>query len=214
MPRIVFISDTHLQKNFEIPGGDILVHAGDHTWNGNVPELNVALQWFSSQPHKHKIFIAGNHDRLFETDPGLAKSLVPDNCIYLQDDECTVEGIRFWGAPWTPAFCGWAFNLPRGQALKEKWALIPPGIDVVITHGPPYGILDKTPDHYERPGHPVGCHDLRNRMIDLKPRIHVFGHIHCKHGMKTVRGTTYINASVCNEKYHAVNTPLGVYLDA
>jgi len=216
MPRIVFIADTHLRHNFKVPNGDILVHAGDLTGRGTIHnnEVDMALQWIADLPHTHKVVIAGNHDILFETHSTLAKDLVPEGVHYLQDTEVTLMGLRFYGAPWTPAFCNWAFNVYEQEELAEKWALIPEGVDVLITHGPPFGILDKTVDHYERLGQHVGCQELRARVRHIKPKVHVFGHIHNQYGLATVEGTTFINASVCNEKYQPVHEPICIYVDA
>jgi Icc-related predicted phosphoesterase len=216
MPRIVFISDTHLRHNFEVPSGDILIHAGDLTGRGSISnnEVALALDWFSSLPHKHKIFIAGNHDWLFEKNPKEARELIPKNVIYLQDKEVTVEGLRIYGSPWTPEFMEWAFNLPRAEGdLQEKWAQIPLGIDILVTHGPPLGILDKTRDTYQRPGQNVGCYDLRERIKIVKPRVHVFGHVHGQNGMATIEGTTFINAAICDEGYKESQGPISIFMD-
>jgi len=215
MPLIVCISDTHLRHNFDVPPGDILIHAGDVTSKGTIHnnEIDTFLQWFSSLPHKHKIFIAGNHDFVFEKNPREAALYIPDDVIYLQDSEVTVEGLRIYGSPWQPLFHHWAFNLPRGTPIRQKWKLIPKGIDVLITHGPPLGILDHTLDHYDRMGSHVGCRDLRERVRYVKPRLHVFGHIHCGAGLETVDGTTFINASICDERYVPNNRPITTFLD-
>ena len=211
--KLVCIADTHLQHGFDIPDGDVLIHAGDFTGSGSLVQVNMAMQWFGSLPHKYKIFCAGNHDTLFETDPGLAKSLLPPsiNVHYLQDSEVTIEGVRFYGSPWQPEFCNWAFNLPRGQALKEKWDHIPDGIDVLITHGPPYRILDETDDTYG-PSENVGCPHLREAVERIKPRIHVFGHIHNCYGTRMNDDTIFINASICDTHYNGVNPPIEITL--
>ena len=205
MPRVVFISDTHLRHKFEVPEGDILVHAGDLTGHGDIHNNEVAraMKWFGSLPHQHKIFCAGNHDFLFHRNPDVALPLVPENVTYLQDSEVTVMGIRIYGSPWSPWFFDWAFNRERGEDIAEVWSLIPEGIDVLITHGPPMGILDKTPPHNGRLGQHVGCEELLARIQVVKPRVHVFGHIHGGHGRVERDGTTFINASICNEQYQA-----------
>lgn len=216
MPRIVFIADTHLKHDFVIPDGDILVHAGDLTGGGTIHnnEVDQALQWLAGLPHAHKCFIAGNHDFFFETHPQLVKEIIPESVHYLQDSGCEIEGLKFWGAPWTPAFCDWAFNLYEPEELAEKWALIPEDTDILITHGPPFKILDKTLDHYDRLGQHVGCQELLKRVREVKPKIHCFGHIHV-HGacMETIGGTTFINAAVCNETYKPFNGPIALFVD-
>jgi len=214
MPRIVFISDTHLQQGFSVPDGDILVHSGDLTGRGTFQEVAKALHWFGKFPHRHKIAIAGNHDWLFEKDPGIARGLVPEGVTYLEAQEVTIEGLRFWGSPYTPEFFSWAFNLDRATGeLEAKWAQIPEGIDVLITHGPAWGILDKLPDHSDRMGKHVGCSALRERLKTLKPKVHAFGHIHCGQGLQTVDGTTYVNASICDEAYKPTNKPISLFID-
>jgi hypothetical protein len=116
--------------------------------------------------------IAGNHDWCFVHEPRAARELLGD-AIYLEDSEATVDGLRFWGSPWQPAFNDWAFNLTRGAAIAEKWALIPEGIDVLVTHGPPRGFGDRGPMEDR-----AGCEDLLRRVRQVRPRLHLFGHIH------------------------------------
>lgn len=208
--RIVCISDTHLSHEagkIQIPDGDILIHAGDGTLEGSVREIQVFLRWLKGFHHRHKIFIAGNHDRLFEQDPGLARSLVPRSITYLQDEAVVVDGLRIHGSPWQPEFMGWAFNLPRGPRLREKWKRIPEGVDILVTHGPPAGILDQPPH-----GEHVGCADLREAVERLQPKLHVFGHVHHGHGMSKIGATTFVNASVWDESFEPNNAPLVVDL--
>lgn len=208
MPRIVCISDTHLvheETRLNIPDGDILLHAGDTTYRGSEMEVYKFLKWFSSLPHKHKIFVAGNHDWLFQTEPEKAAMLLSQfpNITYLEDSMVEVEGLKIWGAPWQPWFYDWAFNLGRGAEIKEKWDLIPDGTDVLITHGPPYGFGDKVPS-----GELVGCVDLRDTIERVKPKLHVCGHIHLGHGLyNTPEGVIVANASICDERYKGVNAP-------
>jgi len=220
--KIVCISDTHLKHDFVIPDGDILVHAGDMTQTGSEFEVTRAAKWLGSQKHRTKIAIAGNHDWLFQQEPERAADIMREHGVsYLQDSLMGTRGITFYGSPWQPWFYDWAFNLQRGFRLKQKWSYIPLGVDVLITHGPPQGILDRVPRGPEGGGHGeliehtregvyarVGCRDLMERVVEVKPKIHVFGHIHCGYGKKTVDDTTFVNASICNEEYRAVNEPL------
>jgi len=209
--RIVCLSDSHLQHDFKVPDGDILLHAGDATWQGAISELVQFSDWFSSLPHATKIFTAGNHDILFETDPALATSLLDKNIIYLQDSLVEVEGLKIYGSPYQPEFGeGWAFNLSRiDGGLTEKWEQIPEGIDVLITHGPPLKVRDELPLRNEH----IGCYDLLQRVQIVKPKLHVFGHIHCAYGTYDAPwGGTYVNASVCNEHYDPVNEPIVIDL--
>jgi len=202
--RLVLISDTHNQHgNLDLPRGDVLVHAGDFTMRGTETEVEAFGAWLGAQPFEHKVIVAGNHDFLFEQDPARARALLPGDVHYLQDSEVTLGGLRFWGSPWQPWFMDWAFNLQRGPALASKWALIPEGIDVLITHGPPQGTADRTVN-----GEDVGCADLAVAMDRVKPRLSVFGHIHEGYGVYENR----INAAICDQKYRLVNPPVVVDL--
>ncbi|HKX84397.1 MAG TPA: metallophosphatase domain-containing protein, partial [Pyrinomonadaceae bacterium] len=147
MPRIVCISDTHnCNEQIAVPEGDILIHSGDATIKGTDQEVIEFIRWFSRLPHKHKIFVAGNHDWFFELDNNYARRLLADsNITYLQDSSTQIDDLKLYGSPWQPRFFDWAFNLDRGYELAEKWKLIPNDIDILITHGPPNGILDLVP---------------------------------------------------------------------
>jgi len=135
--RLVLISDSHgFHADLTVPEGDILVHAGDLTMRGRLDELREANRWLACLPHPFKIAIAGNHDFCFEEEPEEARRILTA-AIYLQDDAVEVGGLRFWGSPWQPWFYDWAFNLKRGPALEEKWALIPEGLDVLVTMARP-----------------------------------------------------------------------------
>lgn len=203
--RLVFISDTHLKhQQIVLPPGDVLVHAGDCTMRGSVGEVQTFLDWFAAQPHPHKVLIAGNHDFLAEKQPALFQAMLPDNIHYLNDSGVVVGDLRFWGSPVTPWFFDWAFNRERGADIRRHWDLIPTDTDVLITHGPPYGILDEV----VRNPRPVGCRDLLKRCEDIGPRAHVFGHIHEGYGQIEKQDTLYVNASVLNEKYKPVNRPV------
>ncbi len=189
--RIVAVADTHMQHTYlDVPAGDIFVHAGDFTETGTLEELRAAAKWVNELPHRHKVIISGNHDWLFYNDPDRARSLFND-AHYLQDSEVTVEDLTFYGAPWQPEFCNWAFNLPRGAALAAKWAKIPTGLDVLITHGPPHGFGDRT---WLAPGG-TGCSDLLRRLRQVRPRLHVFGHIHEDGGAWKAHGSLLANVT-------------------
>lgn len=213
MATVVCISDTHLRHRFEIPAGDILIHAGDLTMSGSLQEVARALSWLASLPHRWKVFVAGNHDFLFEKEPQTARRLAEEyetaGLRYLQDEETVIDGIRIYGSPWQPWFMDWAFNLPRGAALKEKWDLIPDGLDILVTHGPPAGILDRVPS-----GERVGCGDLLPAVKRIRPRYHVFGHIHCEHGVMKQEETTFVNACICDEAYNPTLPPVVFELSA
>ena len=213
--RITFISDTHTkQLELDLPGGDLLIHAGDIMNSGrDKGDIHEFCEWFESQDYKHKIFVAGNHDRMFENHPLESNTIVNNyNVTYLQDDEDIIDDVKIYGSPWQPEFMGWAFNLPRrGDELKEKWDAIPKDTDILITHGPPQDHLDVSGPPYNEPH--LGCELLRVKVDDQPPKIHVFGHIHGGYGYKFHNGTHFINASVLNERYYQVNDPLTVDWD-
>lgn len=198
--KIVCISDTHGKHNqTEVPEGDLLIHAGDFSGRGKPKEIRRFNNWLGTLPHRHKVVIAGNHDFLFENEPEKAEALIT-NAIYLNDSGVTIEGINIWGSPITPWFLDWAFNRARGREIRKYWDLIPANTDILVTHGPPKGILDKTAG-----GEEVGCEELAQVLTHLCPKYHIFGHIHEAHGTLEVNGTHYINASMLNLKYEAVN---------
>jgi predicted phosphohydrolase len=201
--RIVCISDTHgLHDQVDVPPGDILIHAGDLTRTGDLDDVVLFSDWLGQLPHRHKIVIAGNHDWAFERQPERARALLL-GCIYLEDQETTVEGLRIWGSPWQPWFFDWAFNLERGPEIRAKWDLIPEGIDLLITHGPPRGQGDWTINNEA-----AGCVDLLDAVARVRPRWHVFGHIHEGYGISEADGTTFINASICTVGYQPTNKPI------
>ena len=200
--RFVCLSDTHLRHaGLAVPAGDVLLHAGDLTASGTESEIAAAEGWLASLPHRFKVVIAGNHDFALERGPAQARKLLP-SVTYLQDEEVEIEGLRIWGSPWQPWFLDWAFNLERGADIKAKWDLIPSGIDVLLTHGPPRGILDRTAS-----GDDAGCADLLAALARVRPRVHVFGHIHEGSGTQTCDGMRFVNASICDLGYRPVNPP-------
>jgi predicted phosphodiesterase len=189
--RIVAVADTHTYQAHlgPVADGDVFVHAGDLLQDGTLDELGRVAEWIHRLPHRHKVVIAGNHDWCFLRDVEASRELLGD-VVYLQDSGAPVGGLRFWGSPWQPEFGGWAFNLPRGPALAEKWAAIPDGLDVLITHGPPRGIGDLT-----RTDHRAGCEDLRARVAQARPRVHLFGHIHQDGGAFREATTCFFNVT-------------------
>ena len=202
--KVVAISDTHGQHGqLQHPEGDMLIHAGDVSSMGREGEVKKFLDWFGAQPFRHRVFIAGNHDYLFENEPQQAALLIPDNVIYLNDSGITIEGIKIWGSPVQPWFLDWAFNRQRGAAIKAHWDLIPADTDILVTHGPPMGIRDRLHN-----GEHAGCEALLDAVQEVNPRYHIFGHIHEGYGISEMGNTTYINASVLNRNYQLANSPV------
>lgn len=219
--KICCISDTHEQHHMieDMPPADVLVHAGDFTGRGFGGAIESFAHWLRDQPYKHKIVIAGNHDLTFES-TGWAQRLLEDVCPrvhYLNESGVEIDGVKFWGSPWTPAFHNWAFNAERGADIRRHWNKIPDDTNVLITHGPPWGILDVVRHEFNPSSDgPLGCADLKERVLQLKQlKLHVFGHIHDGYGTvpaSSLCQTTFVNASICNEKYRPNNRPVVVEL--
>lgn len=204
--KLVCISDTHNQHvGLALPEGDVLIHAGDLTGKGTDAEVQEALEWFGQVgTFRHRVMIAGNHDFLFEREPGYARSLIPPNVMYLENSGAVIEGVRFWGSPITPFFHDWAFNR-HASVIGRHWKAIPSDTDVLITHGPPFGVLDRVDG-----GEQVGCPQLLAEIVNrIRPQVHVFGHIHEGYGVATLRNlsTVFSNASACDRNYQPMNAP-------
>lgn len=207
--KITFISDTHTKHKHltnDLPGGDILIHCGDISSRGYKNEIENFLGWFDGiKGYEYKIFIAGNHDFGFQDNPKECFELLKNypSITYLEDNSIIIDGIKIYGSPWQPRFHNWAFNVNRGWDIAQKWEKIPQDTDILITHGPLFGILDIT-NISER----VGCEDLHNKVMEIKPKVHAFGHIHSSYGMKEMDGMTFINASNLGEDYLYQNDPI------
>ncbi len=201
--RVVAISDTHGQHGkLRIPEGDVLIHAGDFSNMGKRGEVESFSAFVDGLTHPHKLVVPGNHDLSFEDIPDEARGWLR-GCTLLQDSGVTIDGVRFWGSPWQPWFLDWAFNLKDPAELAAKWALIPDDTDVLITHGPPKGVLDRTVN-----GDEAGCAELRARVEALRPRVHVFGHIHEGAGEVELGGVRYVNACSTDVRCRAVHPPI------
>lgn len=205
--RIVCISDTHHGLP-EIPEGDVLIHAGDLTMEGGEKAVVDALEEMAAQPHTHKIVVSGNHDFWFQTKD--RRREIEDRfpeIVYLQDGAVILEGLSFYGSPWQPWFQDWAFNKPRDE-LAEIWALIPEETNILITHGPPMGILDRIPS-----GEAIGCAALLARVKALPNlELHVFGHVHSGYGREQAFGIEFVNAAICDESYRHAHDPIVIDL--
>lgn len=216
--KLTVISDTHgMHRNMlPLPDGDVLIHCGDFSNIGEKAQVIDFVEWLNSQPHKHKIFIAGNHDKSF--DPKYIQSWPDELWLkdtlkyikelgihYLENSDVIIDGVKFWGSPITPNFGEnyWAFNRKRGDEIRKYWSTISDYTDVVITHGPPANILDWCVN-----GRLVGCSDLTYHIQRVKPKYHFFGHIHESYGIVDGPDTTFGNASSVNERYNLVNKPL------
>ncbi len=208
--RIVCISDLHGKiERVTLPEGDLLLIAGDMTNTGTIVEyaqFNHHLEKIAPRYKHGVLLIEGNHDWLGERQPDLARSIL-SNVTLLRHESATIDRVTFFGSPYTPEFCDWSFNVPRGAPIRAKWDQIP-ACDVLVTHGPPYSVLDDASAYNAG----LGCHDLLAAVKRLKPRLHVFGHIHGGAGTKTIDGTIFVNAAICDEYYYPGNAPIVVDL--
>jgi len=219
MIRFVCLSDTHSQTDYlRLPPGDVLLHSGDFSLQGDPEEIQQFNTFLQSLPYAHKVVIAGNHDLTFDLqnfselrdrfrlrrdiDARTTKELLR-NCTYLEDSGTFVCGYSVWGSPWTPTFFDWGFNLPIGPAILAKWDLIPSNTDILLTHGPPYDILDRCSDGYK-----AGCPLLAQKIQAIKPLVHLFGHIHEAYGTRSIGETLYVNGSNCDLGYRPVQAPI------
>ena len=179
----------------------MLIHAGDCTDGGTRNETNNFLKWMSDQPHSYKILIPGNHDFYFEKKE-LLKS-IPEGIKVLLDHELIIEGTKFWGSPVTPGLENWAFNRERGLAMQRHWNKIPEDTDVLITHAPPYGIMDQIAS-----GERLGCEELLKILDFVQPKIHLFGHIHYSSGYLKRNKTSFYNLSILDEAGSIMRSPM------
>ncbi|MGC4017104.1 MAG: metallophosphatase domain-containing protein [Luteolibacter sp.] len=190
--RICLIADTHGKHDeLPLPEADLLIHCGDMCdWGDPRPDpLGEMDDWFNAAPAREVICIAGNHDRLLEHRP-LGAAPPFRHATYLEDSGTTVGGLQIHGAPWCPNLPGFAFYATSAE-LADHWRKIPTGVDILITHTPPFGILD-TPS---RSLTHLGCPILLEELKRIRPRLHVFGHVHAAYGRKQIGDTLFVNAA-------------------
>lgn len=225
--KILVLSDTHgLHRKVKIPKEhiDLVIHSGDaaHSYdvNQNKEELEDFLFWFSSLPIKHKIFVPGNHDLSLErgkVNPSNWEKInfLIDEMIEIEDQVAPHlwDNVKIYGSPWTPPFSQkqWAYTTKRTK-IGNYWQDIPE-CDILITHGPPYGILDIC----ERNGKSievVGDKSLLKKVKEINPKLHIFGHIHDQSngvknfGVRKVDGINFINASIKKDFGDFHNNPI------
>jgi len=207
---IVMTSDTHMAIP-QVPDADIFIHAGDGTYTGSTHALRDWFQWMERLPHEHKLFIAGNHDWGFDLHPGKHQQIMKEeypSLTYLENSGCVVKGLKFWGSPVQPHFFQWAFQKNRGKELREHWAQIPDDTDVLITHGPPWSFGDTNANDKR-----FGDQDLLDRVLEVNPRLHVYGHAHHGYGVYGNEHTIFVNAAHMSESYTPMNDPIKITLD-
>lgn len=185
--RIVCLSDTHDQIPRIVPDGDLLIHAGDLTNPGTVDAIQTQIDWLASLPHQHKVFVAGNHDSWFDfrsrkaEDKETARRPDFKGLHYLQNSSVSLDfangrKLNVYGAADLPT-CGGGDNAFQYKPDRHPWARrIPMDTDVLVTHTPPKGHLDLN----------LGCPGLLEELWRVKPKLHVFGHVHWGHGQESV----------------------------
>ena len=188
---VVCISDTHeLHQELSVPDGDILIHAGDFSMMGrSITAIRDFNDWLGELPHHFKIVVPGNHEFFLEADP--SKRELISNATMLIDESVEVMGLKIWGSPITPLYGG-AFGRSSPADRAKLYATIPSDTNILITHTPPMGILDRTPGS----PHHSGCPELREAVERIKPQLHVFGHIHGGYGMVSNEHTVFVNGSL------------------
>lgn len=199
MMKIVFLSDTHGKHNEvrSLAQADILIHGGDVSWAGTSKEVVEFIEWFGALDYRYKVFIGGNHDSCLDgKEKEIIQSFLPDNCFYLCNSGVEIEGVKIWGIPF---FFSNDIEGNYGQLVEQ----VPVDTDILITHCPPLGVLDKSTW-----GANMGNEELCKRVKVIKPQYHLFGHIHEGHGICENDNIVFINGSVLDENYDLLNTPI------
>ena len=222
----------HNQLTADLPGGDLIIHSGDISSLGRKSEVERFVRWFENLPYTYKVFVAGNHDLSFESEvlyrkkaqyfdgtndwdlpavDGKPEWLVnllsiglSGGTFYLENQSIDIEGVKIWGSPYSARFGReWAFNVDRGAASRELWGTIPPDANIIVTHGPLFGVGDRTNGNMN-----VGCEDLRETIMNLEPDFHLCGHIHEGYGYTQFGKTHCINGSNLSLGYNYINKPV------
>lgn len=218
--KIVAISDTHCRfKKVQIPPCDLLISAGDYSFKGEQHVVRDFHKWLSKQPAKHKISVQGNHEKWVESNFSLAKQTAEEECpgVHFMDEGLVeIEGLKIWCSAITPFFYNWAWNRYSGEEIQKHWDKIPNNVDGIVTHGPCFGIVDSMLQfngkkcEWEKVH--LGCPQLLKRVLEVKPKFHISGHIHPGYGLEIKEGITFINAALCNDNYQIANEPIVIDL--
>jgi Icc-related predicted phosphoesterase len=199
--RVVCIADTHeLHRELVVPDGDLLIHAGDFTFFNHASKIQDFNNWLSELPHRHKVVIPGNHDRAFNQVPRFRAKIT--NAVFLINEGVTLCGLKIWGSPVTCDDTAYGHAKPEERA--SLYASIPANTDILITHGPPFGILDHERGSNER----QGCSELREAVMRLRPRLHIFGHVHVGYGVMQTKTALFVNAALLGWAGDLENRPV------
>jgi len=207
MTKIVCISDNHSNYDFEVPEADILIHSGDFSYKGHPDEMWKCINWLDRQPHKHKLWIPGNHELIEDSLSWWKDTFLEHNnaiCLHNLREPIEIEGLKFWGTSITPTFGKWAFMMDDKQ--RERLWENAPDCDVLVSHGPAFQIMDSPLPNNGN----LGCKYQRKYVDEVKPKLQVFGHIHGSYGRLDANGQTFVNASLLNERYEMVNKPITI----
>jgi hypothetical protein len=223
MLRIVHASDFHnRQGQATLPDGDILVVSGDLTNFGTETELEDFFTWIDRTYYIYKIVIPGNHDISLDkakTDgetPKWVSNIIKnftrhsDLHYYLCHESCNLWGLKIFGSPYVPKVrdmqpTRWGFSLDRRDMINY-WVDIPKDTDILITHGPPFGKQDWCEGPIF-PAGPMGDEALRYMVKFIKPKLHMFGHIHEANGVCYDEDTVYSNAALMDPLYNITQKP-------
>jgi Icc-related predicted phosphoesterase len=207
--KIIGFSDTHRSyKEVILPEGDVGCFSGDNDFRHETDVIDFC-DWYVSQPLKKRIVVAGNHDFFPYHKKLLFENILKNKgIIYLQDEGIEIDGVKFWGSPWTSPFFNWAF-MREEEKLKQHWQAIPTDTDVLITHSPPYGYGDLSTYKFEHIGSKSLLSEIKDR---IKPKAHFFGHNHSGYGQYDIEGIKSYNVSLLNEKYEVANKPVEVII--
>jgi len=231
--KCIHLSDTHSRHKqiywpFDPANADMIIHSGDFSNVGEIMDVSEFFQWFSNLPIKYKIITAGNHDKCFDPKFWDNKALTTDryrkvligakryskqiidnftsnpNHFFLNHEAVVIEGIKFFGTPWSKSFHApyWAFNVNDGEEAKKLYDTMPDDVDVLISHGPAYGKLDLT-----KMGVKAGSIQLAERIRVVNPSFVLTGHIHEDYGQLVEDGITYLNGSILDSDYLPTNIP-------
>ena len=205
--KAVVLSDNHTNYDFETPEGDILIHCGDFTFHGNPKEMEKFKNYLKKQPHEHKLFIFGNHEKV-DKEITYWREYLEDGtgakCIH--EKAYGIGNLNFFGSSYTPKYLNWGF-MQDEETRERYWENMIEGMDVLVTHGPPMGIMGKIEDGTE-----IGCEYLRKFVDRVKPKYHFFGHNHAGAGVTSRNGTLFVNAAILTEHYQKFRPPIVVNL--